>query len=163
MLTWRNFTAAAPHIAEVFLRRHGATGNLCFLGTLRPDGSPRISPMEPRVFEGRLWLIGMPHTAKFADLLRDPRFELHTATVDTHVSDGDAKVWGQVLDVPDRELHQRFTQDLYDESGFDLRGSTFEHFFEARIAGASSVEVIDDHLDITVWRAGSPERVIQKH
>lgn len=163
MATWNEFTTAAPRIAEIFQRRHAATGNLCFLGTLRPDGAPRISPMEPRMFEGRLWLIGMPHTAKFADLLRDPRFELHTATVDTHVSDGDAKLWGEVVDVPDPDLHQRFAEDLYAESGFDIRGETFDHFFEGLIAGASSVEVVDDHLDITVWRAGSAERVMRKH
>ena len=163
MHTWSEFAAAAPRIAQIFRRRHTATGNLCLLGTLRPDGFPRICPMEPIFFEDRLWLIGMPHTAKFADLLRDPRFALHTATVDTHVGDGDAKVWGVVTDVHDAALHQRFAENLYAESGFDLRGQTFDHFFEGHIVGASSVEVIDDHLDITVWREGSTERVIRKH
>ena len=85
MALWTDFAAAAPRIAEVFTRRHAATGNLCMLGTLRPDGFPRISPMEPRFLEGDLWLVGMPHTAKFADLRADPRFALHTATVDTQV------------------------------------------------------------------------------
>ena len=33
-------------------------------------------------FEGRLILVGMPNTKKFQDLARDPRFSLHTATVD---------------------------------------------------------------------------------
>src|SRR5689334_451781 len=94
MASWTEFAAAAPRIAEVFRRRHAATGNLCLLGTLRPDGFPRISPMEPRFFEGTLWVGGMPGTAKFRDLVRDPRFTLHTATVDTMVGDGDAKVWG---------------------------------------------------------------------
>jgi hypothetical protein len=65
------------------------------IATLRADGSPRISPMEPRIFEGELVLVGMPGTTKFHDLDRDPRFCLHTATVDTEVADGDAKLWGQ--------------------------------------------------------------------
>jgi len=163
MVTWNEFATAAPRIGEIFRRRHAATGSLCMLGTLRPDGFPRISPMEPRIFEDRLWLIGMPNTAKFADLLRDPRFALHTATVDTHVGDGDAKVWGVVSDVHDAALHERFAEDLYAESGFDLRGQTFDHFFEAHITGGSSVEVLDDHLDITMWRAGSSEKVVRKH
>ena len=90
MPSWEEFANAAPRIAEVFARRHAATGNLCMLGTLRPDGYPRISPMEPRFFEQQLWIGGMPGTAKFADLIRDPRFTLHTATVDTHVAVGDA-------------------------------------------------------------------------
>ena len=85
MVDWSDFARQAPRIAEVFVRRHKATGNLCFLATLRSDGYPRISPMEPRIFEGRLVLVGMPNTLKFRDLARDPRFSLHTATVDTHV------------------------------------------------------------------------------
>jgi Pyridoxamine 5'-phosphate oxidase len=163
MRTWSEFAAAAPRIAAIFRRRHEATGNLCLLGTLRPDGFPRISPMEPRIFEGRLWLVGMPHTAKFADLRRDPRFTLHTATVDTHVGDGDAKVWGTVENVQDPALHQRFADDLFAQTGFDLRGQTFGDFFEAAIVGGSAVEVIDGHLDITVWREGSTEKVVRKH
>lgn len=163
MSTWRDFTRQAPHIGEIFARRHTATGHLCMLGTVRPDGAPRISPMEPKFFDDELWLIGMPHTAKFRDLARDPRFELHTATVDTHVSEGDAKVWGVVTDVHDTALHQRFAQDLFEQTGFDLRGETFDHFYRADVRGASSVEVTGGHLDVTLWRAGGEQRVIQKH
>ena len=161
--TWDDFASAAPRIATIFRRRHAATGNLCLLATLRADGSPRISPMEPRLFEGELWLIGMPGTTKFRDLARDPRFCLHTATVDTQVGDGDAKLWGVVRDVPDPALHDRFTHDLFDDTGFDLRGERFDTFYAAGITSASSVEVADGHLDVTVWQPGSPERVVRKH
>jgi hypothetical protein len=160
---WTEFCALAPSIAEVFTRRHEATGKLCFLGTLRPDGFPRVSPMEPRVFEGDLWVMGMPHTAKFDDLARDPRFTLHTATVDTHVSDGDAKVWGTVTDVHDEAMHARFAEAVFAEIGLDIRGQPFEHCFRAEIVGASAVVVDDGHLDITTWRAGRPETVVRKH
>ena len=163
MTSWAEFAAAAPRIAEVFLRRHTATGNLCLLGTLRPDGFPRISPMEPRLFEGQLWIAGMPGTAKFRDLVENPRFTLHTATVDTYVSDGDAKVWGVVEDVHDEALHQRYAEALFAETGFDLRGQAFDHFFRSDLVGAAAVELLDDHLDITTWRVGGPERVTRKH
>ncbi len=36
MATWDEFAAAAPHIAEVFRRRHRATANLCLLGDRAP-------------------------------------------------------------------------------------------------------------------------------
>lgn len=163
MLTWQEFTDTAPRIGAVFTRRLAATGNLCMLGTLRPDGYPRVSPMEPRVFEGQLWIGGMPGTVKFRDLLRDPRFTLHTATVDTHVGDGDAKVWGTVEDVRDEALHARYAENLFAETGFDLRGQRFDPFFAARLVGASAVEVTGGHLDITVWKDGSDERVVRKH
>ncbi|MFJ4654179.1 pyridoxamine 5'-phosphate oxidase family protein [Nocardia sp. NPDC088792] len=163
MTSWTEFTAAAPHISEVFVRRHAATGNLCMLSTLRSDGFPRISPLEPRIFEGQLWLVGMQGTTKFLDLQRDPRFCLHTATTDTQVGDGDAKLFGVVRDVRDEALQQRWADALYEESGFDLRGEKFDPFYAAEITGASSVEVIDDHLDITIWKPGEPERVVRKH
>ncbi|MGH3626269.1 MAG: pyridoxamine 5'-phosphate oxidase family protein [Sciscionella sp.] len=163
MATWTEFVAGAPHIAGIFSRRHAATGKLCMLATLRSDGYPRISPFEPRVFEGHLWISGMPNTLKFRDLARDPRFSLHTATIDTHVSDGDVKLWGVVHDVPDKALHQRYAELLYSEIGLDLRGSEFEHFYAADLEGASSVEAGGGHLDITIWKSGQPERVVRKH
>jgi hypothetical protein len=163
MTTWNDFAASAPRICEIFARRHAATGHLCLLATLRRDGFPRISPVEPKIFEGELVLVGMPGTAKFADLARDGRLSLHTATVDTHVGDGDAKIWGTAADVSDPDLHARFAEALFAETGFDIRGREFDHYFTVDIAGASSVEVIDDHLDITVWKPGSAERVIRKH
>ena len=163
MASWTEFAAAAPRIAEIFRRRHAATGSLCMLGTLRPDGFPRISPMEPRFFEDTLWIGGMPGTAKFRDLLRDPRFCLHTATVDTWVGEGDAKVWGTVVEVSDEALHARYADDLYARTGFDLRGRRFDHFFATQLVGAAAVEVGGGHMDVTVWKDGVPERVVRKH
>jgi hypothetical protein len=162
MTTWNEFTAEAPRIAGIFRRRHAATGNLCLLGTVRADGSPRISPIEPRVFEDRLWMIGMPDTTKFRDLHRDPRFCVHTATVDTQVTEGDAKLWGTVADVRDLDLHRRFAEDLFADIGLDLRGSAFDHFYEAHLTSASSVEIVDGHMEVTVWKPGQGERVVRK-
>ncbi|MBF6444963.1 pyridoxamine 5'-phosphate oxidase family protein [Nocardia farcinica] len=162
MTTWSRFTEEAPKIASVFTRRHRATGNLCLLGTVRADGSPRISPVEPRIFDGMLVIVGMPGTTKFKDLARDPRFCLHTATADPQVREGDAKLFGQVRDLPDREAHARFAQDLFDESGFDIRGEEFDHFYVADLTGASCVEVGADELAITIWKPGEGERVVRK-
>jgi hypothetical protein len=163
MTTWKEFAQAAPHVAEMFVRRHAAAGNLCMLGTLRSDGFPRISPIEPRIFEGQLVIAGMPDTTKFNDLARDPRFCLHTATVDTHVKDGDVKLFGTVTNLQDKELHQRFAQQLFDDIGFDLRGQQFDQFYVADITVGSSVEVVDGHMDVTIWKPGEAARVVRKH
>ncbi|MBJ8345448.1 pyridoxamine 5'-phosphate oxidase family protein [Antrihabitans sp. YC2-6] len=163
MTNWKEFADAAPRIFAIFNRRHAATGNLCMLATLRADGYPRISPMEPRAFEGEMWIGGMPDTTKFKDLARDPRFCLHTATVDTHVSDGDAKLWGTVRNVQDEALHQRFANKLFEDTGFDLRGEKFDPFYAAELTGASAVEMNDSHMDVIVWKPGAPEYVVRKH
>jgi hypothetical protein len=162
VIAWDEFSAEAPHIAEIFVRRHTATGNLCLLGTLRSDGYPRISPVEPRIVAGHLALVGMPGTTKFLDLGRDARFNLHTATVDTHVSDGDAKLWGKAVNLQDTDLHERFADELFEESGFDLRGEHFDPFYVADLTGASSVEVADNQLRITIWKPGEGEREVRK-
>jgi len=162
MVAWSEFAEQAPRIAEVFVRRHAATGNLCLLGTTRADGYPRISPLEPRIVDGRLVLAGMPGTVKFRDLGRDGRFCLHTATVDRHVSEGDVKLWGIADDVQDPELHQRFAKNLYAETGLDLRGEGFRPFYVGTLTGASSIEIEDGTLVITSWRPGAGERIIRK-
>lgn len=162
MVAWKDFAEEAPRIAEVFGRRHTATSNLCLLATLRSDGYPRISPIEPRIFEGRLLLVGMPNTTKFRDLGRDPRFCLHTATVDPYVGDGDAKLWGDARNEQDRDLHERFAVNLFEQAGFDLRGQKFDPFYVAHLTGASSVGFEDGQLTITIWKPGEEERVVRK-
>lgn len=159
MVTWSDFTREAPRIAEVFVRRHDATNNLCLLATIRADGSPRISPMEPRRFEDHLVLVGMPGTTKFRDLDRDPRFCLHTATVDPHVGDGDAKLWGGARNLQDVDLHGRFAAALFEEIGMDLRGQEFDPFYVADFTSASSLELRDEQLRVTIWKPGEGERV----
>lgn len=162
MIPWQEFAQQAPHIAEVFVRRHRATGNLCLLGTTRSDGYPRVSPLEPRILEGQLVMVGMPGTTKFRDLGRDPRFCLHTATVDPYVAEGDAKLWGEARNLQDRAFHQRFADALFEEAGFDLRGQEFDPFYVADLSGASSIELADDALSITIWKPGEGERVVRK-
>ena len=110
-----------------------------------------------------MWISGMPNTFKLQDLGRDPRFTLHTATVDTHVTDGDAKVWGVVRDVQDAELQSRYADVLYSETGIDVRGQRFDHLYAADLRGAASVEVRGSHLEITIWTPGQSERVVRKH
>jgi hypothetical protein len=163
MTTWKEFTEVAPRIAAIFARRHAAAGNLCMLATLRADGFPRISPIEPRVFEEQLWIVGMPDTTKFRDLGRDPRFCLHTATVDGEVKEGDAKLWGLVRDVQDKPLHRRFAAELFEDTGLDLRGTDFDHFYAADLTGAAAVEVGGGHMDVTIWTPDKPEHVVRKH
>lgn len=162
MVAWTEFAAEAPRIAEIFVRRHSATGNLCLLATLRSDGYPRISPIEPTLIEGLLLLVGMPDTTKFRDLGRDPRFCLHTATVDPYVGDGDAKLWGEAKNVQDKGLHDRFADDLFQRSGMDLRGQEFDPFYVADLTSASAVETGEGQLEITIWKPGEGERVVRK-
>src|SRR5687768_17880123 len=61
------------------------------IATLRADGSPRISGIEAIFEDGQLVFGSMPNARKGMDLRRDPRFALHSATVDP--VDGAAAQW----------------------------------------------------------------------
>ena len=67
----------APEIAR--LGTAGlAAARVAMLGTFRQDRSPRISPIEPYIVNGRLLVGAMRWSAKAADLRRDPRYVLHS-------------------------------------------------------------------------------------
>src|SRR5690606_40870148 len=78
---WRDFEQAEPEFArrvrELFDARKHKT-----IATLRADGSPRISGIEAEFEDGELIFGSMPGARKGADLRRDPRFALHSPTID---------------------------------------------------------------------------------
>jgi hypothetical protein len=87
------------------------------IATVRADGSPRISGIEATFNEGQLTFGSMPGARKGADLRRDPRFALHSATVDPVEGaeaqwPGEAKISGRAIaagpitDGPDGDLFQ---------------------------------------------------------
>jgi hypothetical protein len=72
------------------------------IATLRADGSPRISGIEAAFADGELVFGSMPNARKGADLRRDPRFALHSATVDPVEGSeaqwaGEAKISGRAI------------------------------------------------------------------
>ena len=78
MSSWQQFADDAPDLAAMVQARFESTG-LGFLATIRKDGSPRISGIEPSVFRGELWLGMMDRSRKGDDLKRDPRLALQIA------------------------------------------------------------------------------------
>ncbi len=102
-MLWAQFERAAPEIARLGRSRLDTTG-LGLLGSLRRDGSPRISPVEPHVADGHLLFAAMAWTAKARDLARDPRCVLHSVVSDPEGGDGELKLYGRAEAVGDREL-----------------------------------------------------------
>src|SRR2546429_100973 len=102
MASWSEVESAAPELAERVRERFEATG-LGLLATLRADGSPRISGIEPLFALDELWLGMMHGSRKAADLQRDPRLALHNATEDKQVTNGDARITGRAVEISDEE------------------------------------------------------------
>jgi hypothetical protein len=104
---WDAFAAEAPELGALGLERFEKTG-LCLVGTLRRDGSPRISPVEPYVVDGELMIGMMWQSRKALDLLRDPRVVVHSVVTNKDGSEGDFKLYGRVLDVPDPQRRRAY-------------------------------------------------------
>lgn len=103
-MIWREFAAAAPTLAQVGRDRFERAG-LAIIATLRGDGSPRISPIEPHVALGHLLFAAMP-SAKRRDLFRDPRCALHSLITDPNGAEGEFKLYGRAVLVEDRGVHE---------------------------------------------------------
>ena len=77
-MIWAEVEAAAPELAQLGKERLDRL-RVALLGTLRKDGSPRISPVEPYFVQGHLLFGAMTWSLKARDLLSDPRCVLHSA------------------------------------------------------------------------------------
>jgi hypothetical protein len=150
--TWNDVTKAAPALAAAVQGRFDVHKHKT-LATLRADGSPRISGMEASFRDGELWLGMMPDSRKARDLQRDPRFALHSATIDPELADGDAKIGGRAVEVTDPATFEWFIGKEQEEKG-EEPPEPF-HLFRADIDEISLVTLggdPPDHLVIETWR-----------
>jgi len=115
MTAWRDVEQAEPGFAQRVRALFDAHRHKT-IATLRADGSPRISGIEAAFEDGELVFGSMADARKGADLRRDPRFALHSATVDPVEGaeaqwPGEAKIAGRAIagDGPDGD---RFRADL---------------------------------------------------
>jgi phage I-like protein len=90
---WGDLEHGAPEIARLGMARLAAA-RLAMLGTLRYDGSPRISPVEPYARDGHLLVGAMAWSQKARDLLHDPRYVLHSVVSGPDHGEGELKLHG---------------------------------------------------------------------
>ena len=90
---WRDVELGAPELARLGIARL-TSARVALLGTLRRDGSPRISPIEPYLADGQLLIGAMAWTGKAIDLRRDPRYVLHSAVTGPDSGEGELKLYG---------------------------------------------------------------------
>ena len=99
-MRWQAFVERAGELGELAEERI-VRPELALLGTLRADGSPRISPCEVYVVDGELLLGMMWQSRKARDLVRDPRIVVHSTQSEKSGAQPDVKVYGAVIDVPE--------------------------------------------------------------
>ena len=126
-MNWAEFKAADPEMAYLGEERFRRNG-LVLVGTLSRNGWPRISPVEPLVVEGALYLGMTWHSLKALDLLRDSRVTVNSAVSNRDGSDGEFKLYGRAEDVKDPQIRKVYVETLARELGYELGEDEKEKF-----------------------------------
>ncbi|MEQ8718307.1 MAG: hypothetical protein RIE08_11925 [Acidimicrobiales bacterium] len=139
---WSNVASSAPEFAASVAARFGANLHH-LLGTIRADGSPRISGTEVTIGSD-VGLGMMPDSRKLADVGRDPRVEIHSAPLEEDLAAGDAKIGGRLV-----------------AAGAPPKGAPGS-MFVVDIERVSLVQVDGDELVVSVWHPGSGLQVTRR-
>ncbi|WP_032406549.1 pyridoxamine 5'-phosphate oxidase family protein [Rhodococcoides fascians] len=155
MTTWNEFSAAAPILASAVRARFTAHKHHV-LATLRADGSPRVSGTEVEFVDtGVLRLGSMLDAAKARDLQRDGRFALHSNPGHHSMEGGDAKISGIAAEITDPAV----LQPIFDATPGEL---VPYHVFDLDIGEVVLTSLVDDHMQIDIWRPGTKVRTVTR-
>src|SRR6476469_2858817 len=97
-MSWEHLETGAPALgraAHTLIERAG----FIYLGTLRRDGTPRISPVEAHIVRRQLMLVMVAGSRKVRDLERDPRVTLQSPVTDAGDPGSELKLRGRVAEV----------------------------------------------------------------
>ena len=145
-MRWDEFAAQCPELAalgEERLRRH----ELCLLGTLRRNGYPRISPVEPDFVDGELMLGMMWRSPKALDLARDARCVVHSVVTTRQGTDGDFKLYGRARDVADPQQRGRYRATIKARIDWEPAEPNY-HLFAIDVESAGFVVFGDDRYGL---------------
>lgn len=152
-VTFADMAAQAPELAASAEERFGVTG-LSLVATLRRDGWPRISPVEPLVFDGQLYLGMMPRSMKSLDLERDDRCLVHSTVSDKDGTDGEVKLYGHARRVRDADEVERYCVALEEAIGWRPGGPDDFDLWVLDITSGAYVHFAEGAQSIATWQPG---------
>ena len=154
MVSWGAFESEAPELAALGQERFDKA-QLLLVGTLRRDGWPRISPVEPVLVDGELALGMMWRSTKALDLRRDPRLVVHNVVADRNGSDGEFKIYGRAIEIFDDAPRDAYGKALFERIGWRPEGDEW-HLFHIDISHVAYVWFGESKQRIQTWRPGEP-------
>jgi pyridoxamine 5'-phosphate oxidase-like protein len=150
---WQDLVDSAPEFAATVQQRLEARVHKT-IATIRADGAPRISGIETFIAAGDLYCGSMPNARKALDLLRDPRYALHSGSIDPPEWPGDTKLSGRAEEITD--------PDRREEVAF--KGGPDAHLFRLDIDEAVLVGLNDERTKLIaeLWRPGAAIKRIER-
>ena len=168
MTSWTTFESAEPELAARARSIISAT-TICVLATIRADGSPRVSGIDPFFRDGELWIGSMPDSRKGADLRRDPRMALHGIPWEsrkvkegaTDPGDGDVKLTGRAVELTDSEENKRILDAYFQDLGVENPPDAGD-LFTIDLETVVVISVEDDQLKVDRWSATQGRKTIKR-
>ena len=158
-MPWSTFASDAPELATVVqgvLKRHG----FAFAGTIRRDGSPRISPVEVHISDERLFVVFIPRTAKAHDLDRDPRITLQSPIASAGAPGLEVKLQARAIDVLDPDPRAAMAASVEETSGW--RPGKKWRYCELLLSSVAVLDWIDADMLLRRWSAADGLRATER-
>lgn len=152
---WSEFQERQPRLADLGRRRLIEPGVL-LVSTIRSDGTPRLSPVEPYLLDGMLWLSMMWGSLKAQDLVRDTRILLHSVVTSPAGTEGEFKLRGRAEPEQDVELQRRYASAVAEDLGWRPEPGWF-HLFAVDISHSAFVRYDKGTGDqyVVTWPPGN--------
>lgn len=124
---------------------------MVLVATIRRDGTPRLSPIEPLVLDGNFWLAMLWGSHKAADLARDHRVLVHSIVTSRDGRLGELKLRGRAEPVDDEDTQRRYAEAAAAELGWRAQVGRF-HLLRVEIDDVSYLRYDDATGDQYVVR-----------
>ena len=153
-MKWSELMRRQPGLADLGRQRLLDPG-VVLVATIRRDGTPRLSPVEPFVMDGDLWLSMLWQSTKAADLIRDPRLLVHGVVTNRDGREGEFKVRGLARSEKDGSVQGRYAEAVGQALGWKPEVGQF-HLFAVDIEHVSYLRYDEPTGDqyVTQWPPG---------
>ncbi len=151
MAGWADFEAEAPELAA---KARELIENFGYMlaGTIRRDGTPRISPVETHFVDGHLVVAMEVGTHKARDVLRDPRLVLNAPISDPEDPGAEFKLRGRAVPVAAGPLRAAVAETFERVSGW--RPPPGWHVFSIDPEDAAYIAWHEGEMTMERWRRG---------
>jgi hypothetical protein len=153
-MRWKQVESEQPRLAELGRKKLGSPG-VVLVATIRADGSPRISPVEPLFWRDDLWLSMGWETRKAKDLLRDPRILVHSIVTGREGHDGEFKLRGRAVPENSVDVQKAYAEVVSRQLGWMPVPGRF-HLFRIEIEDVTFIRWAGANDQyVTRWPAGT--------
>lgn len=162
-MRWIEFEQACPKLASM-VRERFEREQIFLIGTLRADGSPRISGVECDFVDGDLCTGMIWQSTKALDLQRDARVTIHSLVPDkAHESEnqGDIKLYGRAVPIMDPAKRASYESAI--QARINWHPTEPYHCFAFDLERAGHVRFVDGDRHVLAWQAGGglAEKVVR--